>query len=149
MQLKLKSLACAVVLSVVSVTSAFAGPYSNNLGQCLVQKTTPEDHMLLIQWVFSAIAAHPNMKEFSTLTKTQTKGYDEGMSKLLMRLLTKDCRKELKEAYNHEGQSAIESSFQTLGAVAMENLMQDGSVQNQMMGFLQYMDESKLQEVLK
>lgn len=149
MKLNIKSLAGAVVLTVVSITSVFAGPSSDRLAQCLVQKTTSQDHILLIQWVFSAMAAHPSMKNASTITEAQAKAYNQDMAKLFMRLITEDCRNETKEALDREGDSAIEGSFSVLGQVAMGSLMQNEAVQNRMMGFVEDLDMPKLQGILK
>ncbi|CAK7012030.1 hypothetical protein CUZ56_03023 [Saezia sanguinis] len=149
MMKKVKAIVCGLILATAGVTSVYAGPYADRMGQCLVQKTTPQDRMALMQWFFSAMAAHPNLKGVANISDKQAQSYDQNVAKLLMRLLTQDCRAEVKEAVSREGNTAMQGSFQVLGQVAAVDLMQSPDVQKRMMGFTQYLDEKKLEDVMK
>jgi hypothetical protein len=65
-------------------------------------------------------------------------------AELFERLLLLDCQEELKKAIQFEGESSIQTSFQTLGAVAAEVLATDRDVQAFMVDFVKYVDTDRL-----
>lgn len=48
-----------------------AGPTVDQLSDCLVKATTASDKTTVLQWTFTALAAHPDLKAFSNVTPEQ------------------------------------------------------------------------------
>jgi hypothetical protein len=59
----------AIVLSAsfLLAPQARAGEAGEALSKCLSDATTPDDRRALVRWIFAAIAAHPDLKEFTTI----------------------------------------------------------------------------------
>lgn len=146
---KMKVLICGLVLGLAGVTTVYAAPHTDRMAQCLVQKTTAEDRVNLMKWVFSAMAAHPSLKTVSNLSPQQMQSYDKNIADLVMRLFTVDCKNELQVAIREDGPSAIERGFGILGEVAMMEMMQNPQVAQRMQNFSKYLDDKKLSEVLQ
>lgn len=149
---KMKTLACALTLSIASAASslAYAGPASDALGRCLVEKTSSQDRIELVQWIFSSLAAHPALKDLGNISQAKLDASDKKVADLLTRLLVNDCNRELKVAVAAEGDAiAIQSGFQVLGQVAAMDLMQNPVVSERSQSFTKYIDEAKLQAAMK
>ena len=145
----LKACSLAAVLALAAAAPASAGGYGDELTKCLVKSTTPADQQSFVQWVFSAIALHPQVAPMANISAEQRKALDAKAAALMMRLLTVDCRKESVDALKYEGQAAIEPAFSAVGEVAMRGLMNDPAVTNGMEGFAADIDKSKLQDLYK
>ena len=59
----------AAVLGTTQV--AIARPTVYQLSDCLVKATTAADKTTVLQWTFTALAAHPDLKGFSSVTPEQ------------------------------------------------------------------------------
>jgi hypothetical protein len=124
------SLLGAVALAAVSLSAppAWAGIYADDATRCLAKSMTDADQIALVKWMFTAIAQHPALKEYSTITPAQKAQTDREMSTLVMRLLTQTCRKETIDALKYEGPSFLEKSFGALGEIAVGGLMTNADV---------------------
>ncbi len=65
-----------------------------------------------------------------------------------MRLITRDCKEEVKAVAKLQGESAVRTSFEFLGKLAMQELMANQKVAEAMSGLSKYADSAKIQEVL-
>ena len=149
---KLKVLTCVLALSVAGATSsvAYAGPASDALGRCLVDKTSPQDRIDLVQWIFGALAAHPALVNMSGSSASSLDETDQKIATLVTRLLVIDCNAQLKVAVAAEGENiAIQSGFQVLGQVAAMDLMQNQAVAERTQTFVRYIDEAKLEAAMR
>lgn len=122
---KCAALACAIV---AQCQYARAGVYADDLGKCLVKSSSTDDQIALVQWIYSAMSAHPAVKPYSNFTPEQIDAVTRKGSGLFERLLTVDCRAEAVAALKYEGPSALESGFSLLGQIAMRNLMSEPHV---------------------
>ena len=121
-----KLLALAILSAgLCATTPASAGVYADDLGKCLVSATTPDDQRDLVLWVFAAIASHPDIQHYATITSDQQTAIIKKAAALVDRLVTVDCRKQAVDAIKYEGASAMEASFTTLGEIAMRGLMSE------------------------
>lgn len=57
-----------LLLALLTVGSAHAGPYSDDLGKCLVASTTAADKGALVKWMFATAALHPAVKSVASVT---------------------------------------------------------------------------------
>ncbi|PMF80620.1 hypothetical protein BCV08_15830 [Vibrio breoganii] len=67
----------------------------------------------------------------------------------MARLITEDCPKEASAAYEASGSKAIEQAFGIVGQVAFQELMNEPSVLQSFEGYLDYIDEDKIEQVFK
>lgn len=140
----------AAALAIIAQPSAaYAGPYADEMAKCLVSKTNDADKALLTQWIFSAMSASPAVKAMVSMTHEQHDAYNRAGAALFQRMLLGDCRTETIAAMKYEGPTALESSFQVLGGVAMRSLMADPNVEKELSSFGSYFDKEKLQAILK
>ena len=128
---------------------ALAGVYTDDLGKCLVKSSSPQDQSKLVEWVFQAMALHPDVKPYATITPEQRDATNKVAAAMMERLVMVDCRKEAVEAMKYEGGSALESSFNVLGQVAMRGIMSNPAVSAGMSDFGKYFDMSKWADIGK
>ena len=134
------------LLSGFSTGTVVAGPYTNELGNCLIISTDKTDKKRLVTWIFRVLAEHPDLKKdlgevFSSKQKIVT---DVQAADLLTDLLTKRCRREAILAMKYEPDTALNSSFKTLGEVAASSLMSHPEVSESTSSYVQYIDMDKL-----
>ena len=109
-------------------TGAEAGPYGDDLGRCLVKSTTSADKRVLVKWMLATAALHPDIQPIAAVSTQQRDGLHKAVGMLFDRLLTQTCSQQAIQAFNFEGGSTIEYSFQIPGQVAARELFADPTV---------------------
>ena len=134
------------LLSGFSTGTVVAGPYTNELGNCLVVSTDETDKKRLVTWIFRVLAEHPDLKKDlgEVFSSKQKIVIDVQVADLFTDLLTKRCRREASQAMKYEPDIALGSSFKLLGEVAADSLMSHPAVNESINSFLQYLDMDKL-----
>jgi len=129
-------LASLALLSPVATyaPAATASVYTDDLGKCLVGHTSSDDKLVLMQWLFAAIALHPAVQQYASITADQHKAINEKMTALFSRLFLDACRQEALNALKYDGQSALGPALQLLGQVAARELDAEHQVHNVMAG---------------
>lgn len=127
---------------IIGANNAYAGYYADQLSQCLVKNTDEEDRKSLAKWIFSVIAQHPDIKEFTSITPEQQKAIEKTAIDLFARLITQDCRSEFISVIKYEPEQGIFISFKTLGEVSMMTLMTNPVVQEAAVNFSQQLDSN-------
>ena len=147
--MRLRSAAALVAGACALGSPAAAGIYTDDLSKCLVAKASAKDQQDLIFWVFSAIAQHPTIKSYTTLTVAQRDAAGRTAGLLMQRLLTDDCHKESVAGLKYEGISALESAFSVLGQVAIRGLFGDPEVDKSMASLGSAIDDAKMEALFK
>jgi len=140
-----KSLLAAGLLLLSSAVQA--GPYSDALSECLVGKSTMDDHVVFVQWMFAAMSRHPAVASMATVSDAQFDLANKRMAELYTRLLTVTCRDQAKAAIKNEGEFALSQSFQALGQVAGRELFINPDVLKGLSGMSKYFDRAKFDEL--
>lgn len=143
------AMSLGLALTAALASPAHAGIYSDDLAKCLVASTSDADRSLLVRWIFSTSALHPEVASISAVTPAQREATNKGTGQLIERLLTATCRKQTREALKYEGPAAIQTSFQVLGQVAMRSLMENPEVAQGFQGMARYVDENKIRELAR
>ncbi|WP_250633100.1 hypothetical protein [Pinirhizobacter soli] len=143
--MKIKGLLLAAGL--LACGTATAGPYSDSLSDCLVGKSTMDDHVVLVRWMFVAISRHPAVSTMATISDAEVDNANKQMAELFTRLLTVTCRDQAKLALKNEGQFAMQQAFQKLGQQAGSEIFINQDVAKGMSGITKYFDDKKLQEL--
>lgn len=136
-----------IIASLCVSNVSVAGPAAESLGTCMVDSMTGKERKQIAQWLFFAIAAHPEMKAFSRVTADAQRSSNEFVGKLLTRLLTEDCPDQTKMAVKEDGDEAIKQAFGLVGKIAMQELMTNKDVTASISGFQQYVDKEKFNAV--
>ena len=132
------------LMSIVSV-AAMAGPAADALTACLADNTTGKERKALAKWVFSAIAAHPDMQDLSKSTEASRDQIDRVVGAMVTKLLTETCVAQTRTAMVQEGSKSLESAFSSLGELAMQELMSNQGVTQALSGFEKYLDKKKFE----
>ena len=127
--------------------AAQAGPYADSLSDCVVGKSTMDDHVVLVRWMFVAMSRHPAVASMSKVTDTQVDKANQQMAELFTRLLTVTCREQAKAALKNEGNFALQQAGQKLGQQAGAELFINPDVAKGMSGMSNYLDAKKLAEL--
>ena len=123
--------------------NASAGIYTDDLSRCLVKSSTATDRLSFVRWIFSAMTAAETVKAMSTVTPEERENASRETVTLMERLVLVDCRTETAMAIQYEGEAAIGTAFETLGKVAVTDLMGDPAVNAEMERLQTYMDLPK------
>jgi hypothetical protein len=145
-----RALVVAVIIGMSGVLLSAQGPQpANALTDCLANNTSGKDRKDLAKWIFFAMAAHPEMKQYATSIAGVVDDNSRTVAALVTRLLTDACVNETR-ATVAGGQSAqaVQAAFAGLGGLAMRELMSDPSVQDAMTTFQRYFDQKKLIEAI-
>lgn len=144
----------AVLFSFLSLVvfmpaSAIASPSGDALGSCMADSLTGKERKQLAQWIFFAMAAHPEIKEFSKVSADAQAKTNESVGKLVTRLLTENCVEQVRAAVKEDGQAAIVGAFELVGKVAMQELMANKDVVASISGYAKFLDQEKLGAIMK
>jgi hypothetical protein len=137
----------ALIFGLFTAAPAFSGAPTNQLGSCMVDSLNGKERKQLARWIFFAIAAHPEINSFSNVTQNDLDTTDEIIGKLITRLLVKDCPEELKAA-NRANPLAVQQSFELVGQVAVQELMNDEHVLQAITNYSRYTDLETISALL-
>ena len=143
------AMACVVAACAFGASRASAGPYSDELGKCLVRSTTSADRGALVRWMFIALANHPAVKSVVSVSRAQIDEANRTTGELFMRLLTTSCRDETTRAVQYEGNGALAAGFQVLGQVAGRELMTSPDVAASLAGLQEHLDANRIAELVR
>lgn len=137
-----------IKIATISITcllsfNAHAGTSSEELGTCFVQSTSGKDRVTLVRWIFNTIAMNPRVKDIANVTLKSREDSSKEMALLYERLVFSDCKQETKIAVREEGLASLEHGFRRLGEIAVNELMVDRAVQNEVRGLEKYLDVNK------
>ena len=141
-----KSILLAILLS--SSIVGYAGVYSDDLSKCLVESSTPNDKSILVKWMFTSMALHPDVKSMSLVTDVQRDSANQNAAEMFVRLMTETCLVQAKKAIKYEGPMAIQQGFTVFGQVAGQELFTDPSVAKSLAGLEKHLDGEKLSSAL-
>lgn len=126
-----------------------AGPAADVVATCLADNTSGKDRKDLARWIFVAMAAHPEIREMANVPPASGEATAQAVGQLVTRLVTDTCAREFKALVKSEGPQAMAKAFETLGALAMQELLSNRDVTTSIGSFERYIDRVKLAQVLE
>ena len=114
--------------------AATASVYTDDLGKCLVSHSSGDDKLVFMQWMFAALALHPAVQQYASITAEQRKSIHEKMVALFSRLLTSSCHQESVDALKYDGPAALGTAFQLFGQAAGRELFANPQVRQAISG---------------
>lgn len=125
-----------------------AGLYTDDLSRCLVESSTPHDKTLLVKWMFTSMALHPDVASMSNVTEAQRDAVNKATAEMFVRLMTDTCLAQSKKAIQYEGAVAVEQGFNVFGQVAGKELFAHPHVAQALTGLQAHIDPKKLENLL-
>lgn len=144
----IKRHALVVAFAACLAFPAHAGPATNALGACLADNTTGKERKELAKWIFIGMAAHPDIQDVSKVPPSARDDSDRTIGELVTRLLTKNCVTQARTAINSEGAGAFKAAFQSLGELAMQELMSNQAVESSLSGWEKYFDRKTFEAAM-
>lgn len=144
--MNITKLVIAIFATLVTLP-ATAGSYTDALSTCVSDNTTGKERKELIKWVFISLAAHPEIRDISNTTAAIRDQASQATAKLVTRLLGETCANQAQSAVQNEGPEALETAFNSLGDIAMRELMSNKEVSASMSDFARYVDQKKLESI--
>ena len=142
--------AMALLLAACTLLSpqTHAGEAGDALSKCLSASTTTDDRRALVRWIFSAIAAHPDIKEFTKIDAARREQIESESVAVFERLIVEDCTAQTKRALTQEGTEGFQAAFKTLGELAMGGVVEDPQVQASMAQLGERIDTQRILQAL-
>ncbi|GGN45470.1 hypothetical protein GCM10011349_11570 [Novosphingobium indicum] len=140
----------APAASVTHLTAAEEQDLSSKLGQCFALKSTGEDRLTLAGWFVAALASAPQIAGVAKVESATKDKFDRQVAALFTRLMTKDCVEYARPLFRARSNAGVRAAGETLGRLAMQELMGDPNAAAQMMGgYLSYLHEEDFAAVVK
>ena len=138
---------------ILAITLLFASPLviqaqtpTETLSGCFADNTSGKDRKAFARWIFLAIAAHPEIKQYTSATAAQAaEDANKTLAAIFTRLITDSCAKEVKAT----PEEARKEAFKTLGALAIQELASNPDVAEAMGAFSKYLDKNAINGVLE
>ena len=142
----MKKLISILILIAFYQTTSQAGQYSNKFSNCLMQKTTERDKVVLVRWAFSAMAHHSALKEEFNIPKSKFIKHEIAVADYVQYILGTVCFKETKNVLKYEGDEAFLNAFEMLGEIAFLSLMEEATVSNALENYVTHIDPEFLRK---
>ncbi len=142
----MKKLISIIILIILYQTTSQAGQYSNNFANCLMEKTTERDKVVLVRWAFSAMAHHSALKEEFNIPKSKFTKHEIAVADYVQYILGTVCFKETKNVLKYEGDEAFLKAFEMLGEIAFLSLMEEATVSNALENYVTHIDPEFLKK---
>lgn len=139
--------ACLAIITAAG--QAQAGIYTDDLTRCLLKSSSPADRQDFIVFVFAAMSAHPDVRQYSRMSDAERDASVGKASALMERLLLVDCRKEAVAAIKYEREESISGAFGALGETAMVDLSSHPAVDAVFNKLTETLDETKWDSLAK
>ncbi|GAB2512726.1 hypothetical protein [Lysobacter humi (ex Lee et al. 2017)] len=143
---RLHSIVFAAAL--LAAGEASAGEAGDRLGRCLVDAAKPADRTALVRWMVSALAVHPDLDGLVVIDTAQRDAAERAAATTFERLVAVDCAHAARGAIAVEGADSFGAAFQTLGELAMTEVVEQRDVQAGVGGLLRHVDMLKLGKAL-
>ena len=125
---------------------AQAGPFTDEMSKCLVNKTTEAEKTLFVRWMYAGMSEHP-VHSLSQITMVTKENISKDAAQLVESLLSVRCKLETQQSMKFEGTAAFTQSFELLGRAAMQELLSDPNVQGYFSGLDKYLDSDEMKKI--
>jgi hypothetical protein len=146
---RMAALALAGLLWAVPVAGAFAQTSGSELEACVVAAAGSDDKRVLAQWMFSALALHPDLADMARVSEARRAAANRDMAAMLERFLTVDCAEQAGRAFRAgSAEMAFHRAFVRVGELAGENLFADPAVAAAGQGVIEQFDFERVAGML-
>jgi hypothetical protein len=142
------AMAVAALCLCMLAPRAYAGEASTALSQCLTTSVSQGDRRALVRWIFSAIAAHPDVAGLAAINAGQREELEKAGAEVFERLIAQDCTSQSRSVLVSEGADGFSAAFKTLGEVAMGGVVEDVQVKTAMAHLGEQLDTQRILKAL-
>ena len=136
----MKKLISIIILIIFYQTSSQGGQYSDKFANCLMQKTTARDKIVLVRWAFSALAHHSALRDEFNIPKSKFTKHEIAVADYVQYILGTVCFKETKNVLKYEGDEAFLKGFELLGEIAFLSLTNETAVAEALENYVIHID---------
>ena len=136
----MRKLFLILILVTFYQTSSLAGQYSDKFANCLMQKTTDRDKIVLVRWAFSALAHHSALRDEFNIPKSKFTKHEIAVADYVQYILGTVCFKETKNVLRYEGDEAFLKGFELLGEIAFLSLTNETAVAEALENYVIHID---------
>lgn len=97
-------------------------------------KSNGEDRLTLARWFVAALASAPQIAEVARIEPGRKDQLDGQVAAIFKRLMTADCAEQARPLFRARSNAGLRSAGETLGRLAMQELMGDAKVAALMFG---------------
>jgi hypothetical protein len=119
------------------------------LNECIRLKSTGQDRLLLARWIIAALGSGPQVKDLTVVDSAKKAGLDQAVARTFTRLLAVDCAAEAKPLFMARDSAAISAAGETLGQLAVQELMANKDAAAAVGAFAQYIREEDFADLRK
>lgn len=102
----------------------YAGPYTDDLSNCILESTTPEEQMEFVKWVFSTRSLYSKAnKTRPEISQEQINAGNEQTANLFMRVMTRSCKEKAVKAIKFESEFVLQTTLSLLEQVAGPDIL--------------------------
>lgn len=136
------AVAVSILLS-LSVTFCASGASGelDELSSCFTNSINGEERKRLVVWVYLGISTHSSLKRYSNITPKDIDESNKFVGRLITRLLSKDCIKEVGRAEASGEYESFSHAFHTLGDVAVQEVLLEPETRTALEGFKEYLGD--------
>ena len=127
-----------------ALPQAQASTAQTQLSDCLVKSITAADKTVVLQWTFTALGSHPDLKQYSNVSETQKENLDKNFASVLQRILVEQCSSQAKAVIQAQGFQAVGESFQELGQITGDEILKTPEVKSQLNAVVKHIDLNKI-----
>ena len=106
----MKKLYLSLIIFFVVQTNSFSGEYLNKFANCLMQNTTERDKVVLVRWMFSAVAQHSALESEFNISAEKSTNHEIAVADYMQYILGSICLEEAKNVLSYEGEEAFTKS---------------------------------------
>ena len=136
----MKKLIAILILITFYQTISLAEQYSDKFANCLMQKTTDRDKIVLVRWAFSALAHHSALRDEFNIPKSKFTKHEIAVADYVQYILGTVCFKETKNVLRYEGDEAFLKGFELLGEIAFLSLTNETAVAEALENYVIHID---------
>ena len=136
----MRKLFLILILVTFYQTNSLAGQYSDKFANCLMQKTTDRDKIVLVRWAFSALAHHSALRDELNIPKSKFTKHEIAVADYVQYILGTVCFKETKNVLRYEGDEAFLKGFELLGEIAFLSLTNETAVAEALENYVIHID---------
>ncbi len=113
---------------------------SEALSKCLTMKSTGQDRLTFASWMVAALASAPQMKDVATIAPGKKDQLDREFARVFTRLIAVDCAELSRPLLKGRDKEAFRTGGETLGRMAMQELLSNPDAAKSMEAFAKYID---------
>ena len=145
-----RSILCAVLLAAsgAGAQAHAAEATSTALATCLSTSANAADRTALVQAIFTAVVAHPDLASIATVDATRRDAISAGGARVLQRLVAQNCKAQARAVLADGGLDGVRDALGELGQQALAVFTGHPKVQAGMADVLRHVDAGAVLEAL-